>query len=165
MRGTYGRAEGFSPMFGSAWSPSPTGAFPSTMLRHDDLRRLCGRIAYPPFAHVRALSGTVGRDGPTNTISPPALQQARQRRKTLHDALVHLEEALSSPAAGRIKDWTAHVVKEMREVEAAFEQHCGRTEQQDGLYDEILERAPRLAGNVRRLRDEHPEIREGIREP
>jgi hypothetical protein len=36
------------------------------------------------------------------------------------------------------------------------------TEQEEGLYDEILERAPRLAGNVRRLRDEHPEIREGI---
>ena len=36
------------------------------------------------------------------------------------------------------------------------------TEQADGLYDEILERAPRLAGNVRRLREEHPEIQEGI---
>jgi hypothetical protein len=93
----------------------------------------------------------------------PALQQARQRRKTLHDALVHLEEALSSPATGRIEDWTAHVDKEMREVEGAFEQHITVTEQQDGLYDEILDRAPRLAGNVRRLRDEHPEIRDGIR--
>jgi len=92
-----------------------------------------------------------------------ALQQARQRRKTLHDALVHLEEATSSPAAGRIGDWTDLVEKEMREVDAAFEQHIVVTEQPDGLYDEILERAPRLAGNVRRLRDEHPEIREGIR--
>jgi hypothetical protein len=93
----------------------------------------------------------------------PALQQARQRRKTLHDALVHLEEALSSPAAGRIEDWTAHVDREMHEVEAAFEQHVVVTEQPDGLYDEILERAPRLAGNVGKLRDEHPEISEGIR--
>ena len=92
----------------------------------------------------------------------PALQQAGQRRKTLHDSLVHLEEALSSPAAGRIEDWTAVVAKEMHEVGAAFEQHIVVTEQPDGLYDEILERAPRLAGNVRRLREEHPEITAGI---
>src|SRR3954451_10458 len=91
-----------------------------------------------------------------------ALHAARQRRKTLHDTLVHLEEALSSPAAGRIPGWTATVLKELYEVRDAFEQHILVTEQTDGLYDEILDRAPRLAGNVRRLRDEHPEIREGI---
>jgi hypothetical protein len=92
----------------------------------------------------------------------PALQQARQRRKTLHDTLVHLEEGLSSPAAGRIPDWTATVLKEMHEVRDAFAQHIAVTEESAGLYDEILERAPRLAGNVRRLREEHPEIQKGI---
>ena len=94
---------------------------------------------------------------------PPALEQARQRRKTLHDALVHLEEAISSPATGRVEDWAVQVDKEMREVESAFEQHMLVTEKPDGLYDEILERAPRLAVNVQRLRDEHPDIQEGIR--
>jgi hemerythrin-like domain-containing protein len=98
---------------------------------------------------------------PRDPISP-ALDAARQRRKTLHDTLVHLEEALSSPAAGRIPDWTATVLKEMHEVRDAFAQHITVTEQDDGLYEEILERAPRLEGNVRRLREEHPEIRTGI---
>jgi len=88
----------------------------------------------------------------------PALHAARARRKTLHDTLVHLEESISSPAAGRIPDWTASVLKEIIEVREAFEQHVTVTERPDGLYDEILERAPRLAGNVRRLRDEHPDI-------
>ena len=92
----------------------------------------------------------------------PALHAARQRRKTLHDTLVHLEEGISSPAAGRIPDWTATVLKEMVEVREAFEQHISVTERPDGLYDEILERAPRLAGNVRRLREEHPEIKEAV---
>jgi hemerythrin-like domain-containing protein len=98
---------------------------------------------------------------PQDPISP-ALDAARQRRKTLHDTLVHLEEALSSPAAARIPDWTATVLKEMNEVRDAFAQHVTVTEQQDGLYDEILDRAPRLENNVRRLREEHPEIRKGI---
>ena len=56
--------------------------------------------------------------------------------------------AISSPAAGRIPDWTASVLKEMVEVRDAFDQHVVVTERPDGLYDEILERAPRLAGNV-----------------
>jgi hypothetical protein len=87
-----------------------------------------------------------------------ALSEARLRRKTLHDSLVHLEEKISSPAAGRIPGWTAAVLKGMTEVRDAFGQHVIVTEKPDGLYDEILERAPRLAGNVRRLREEHPEI-------
>jgi hypothetical protein len=88
----------------------------------------------------------------------PALDAARARRKTLHDTLVHLEESISSPAAGRIPDWTASVLKEIIEVREAFDQHVVVTERPDGLYDEILERAPRLAVNVRRLREEHPDI-------
>jgi hypothetical protein len=93
-----------------------------------------------------------------------ALDEARQRRKTLHDAIVHLEEAISSPAAGRIPVWTSSVLKEMTEVRDAFGQHVIVTEKPDGLYDEILERAPRLENNVRRLREEHPEIVKAIEE-
>jgi hypothetical protein len=92
----------------------------------------------------------------------PALDAARLRRKTLHDTIVHLEEAISSPAAGRIDDWTAAVLKEVVEVREAFDQHVVVTEREDGLYDEILERAPRLAHNVKRLREEHPGIAEHI---
>jgi hypothetical protein len=93
-----------------------------------------------------------------------ALHEARQRRQTLHDAIVHLEESISSPAAGRIPQWTASVLAEMERVRDAFAQHVLVTEKPDGLYDEILERAPRLEANVRRLREEHPEIVKGIEE-
>ena len=93
-----------------------------------------------------------------------ALNEARQRRQTLHDSIVHLEEAISSPAAGRIPKWTQSVLTEMAEVREAFAQHVIATEKPDGLYDEILERAPRLESNVRRLREEHPEIVKGIDE-
>ena len=92
----------------------------------------------------------------------PALSEARQRRATLHDALVHLEIAISSPAAGRIAEWTDLVTKEMIGVRDAFEQHVLVTEKPGGLYEEIIMRAPRLDGTVRRLKDEHPEIAEKI---
>jgi hypothetical protein len=36
------------------------------------------------------------------------------------------------------------------------------TEREGGLYEEIMERAPRLAGTVKRLQDEHPTITESV---
>ncbi|MGZ8630915.1 MAG: hypothetical protein ACXWZF_08095 [Actinomycetota bacterium] len=94
----------------------------------------------------------------------PALSEAKARRATLHDALVHLEVAISSPAAGRIPEWTALVTKEMVGVRDAFDQHVLVTEKPGGLYDEVITRAPRLDGTVRRLKDEHPDIAEKIGE-
>lgn len=94
----------------------------------------------------------------------PALSEAKARRATLHDALVHLEMAISSPAAGRIPEWTAGVVKELTGVRDAFDQHVIVTEKPGGLYDEIIMRAPRLDGTVKRLKDEHPDIAEKIGE-
>ena len=91
-----------------------------------------------------------------------ALDEARRRRKTLHDALVHLEVAISSPASGRIPEWTSTVQKEMTSVRDAFDQHVVVTEKPDGLYEEILGRAPRLQFSIQRLKDEHPEITESI---
>ena len=88
----------------------------------------------------------------------PALSEAKQRRATLHDALVHLEIAISSPAASRIPEWTALVAKEVTGVRDAFEQHVLVTEKPGGLYEEIIMRAPRLDGTLKRLRDEHPDI-------
>jgi hypothetical protein len=87
-----------------------------------------------------------------------ALSEARLRRATLHDALVHLEMAISSPAAGRIPEWTAYVVKELTGVRDAFDQHVIVTEKPGGLYEEIITRAPRLDGTVTRLKEEHPDI-------
>jgi hypothetical protein len=94
----------------------------------------------------------------------PALGEARKRRQTLHDALVHLEMAISSPAAGRIPDWSAQVTKDLIGVRDAFDQHIEATEKPDGLYDEIMQRAPRLAHTVDRLREEHPPIAASIAE-
>ena len=92
----------------------------------------------------------------------PALEAARRRRQTLHDALVHLEQAISSPAAGRIPQWSTTVTKEMVSLRDAFDQHVIVTEKPGGLYEEIMERAPRLAGKLRRLHGEHPSVTEQI---
>jgi hypothetical protein len=94
---------------------------------------------------------------PRNELTP-ALEAAKRRRATLHDALIHLESGISSPAAGRVPGWTDQVLKEMVSLRDAFEQHIIVTEKPGGLYEEIMERAPRLVGKIHRLQDEHPQI-------
>ena len=94
----------------------------------------------------------------------PALSEARLRRRTLHEAIVQLEMATSSPAAGRVPDWTARLAKDLTGVRDAFAQHVEATEKPGGLYEEIMGKAPRLANGVDRLRDEHPVITERIDE-
>ena len=94
----------------------------------------------------------------------PALGEARKRRQTLHDAIVQLEMAISSPAAGRVADWSSQVTKDMVGVRDAFDQHVIVTEKPGGLYEEIMERAPRLVGTVGRLQEEHPSIATSVTE-
>lgn len=90
-----------------------------------------------------------------------AFQEAARRRADLHHALVDVERAISSPAAGRLETWTRDVVKRLTILRDAIDEHIEVTERQDGLYDEILHRAPRLSGHVERLRVEHPSLRDG----
>src|ERR671924_1905159 len=92
----------------------------------------------------------------------PALGEARKKRQTLHDALVQLEMAISSPASGRIPEWSTQVTKNLVGVRDAFQQHIEVTERTGGLYQEIMERAPRLTNTIERLREEHPAIEAAI---
>jgi hypothetical protein len=111
---------------------------------------------------LRGIRG--GRYSASMTDEPrsPALQEAAKRRRTLHEAIVGLEYAISSPAAGRIPDWTRLVAKEVTAVRDAWDQHVDTTEKPSGLYEEIVATSPRLVGTVDRLRNEHPDISDAV---
>jgi hypothetical protein len=94
----------------------------------------------------------------------PTLDEARRRRVDIHDALVAAEEALSGPASGRETEWAREVVDALAHLRETIEDHIEVTERPCGLYDEILENAPRLAGAVQRLRQEHPVLRDSTSE-
>ncbi len=94
----------------------------------------------------------------------PALEEARRRRADLHEALVEVEEAISGPAAGRVNRWTLDVRKNLVGLRDAFADHIIVTERPGGLYEEILAHSPRFAGKIKRLHDEHPEIKASIAE-
>lgn len=93
-----------------------------------------------------------------------AFEEAARRRADLHHALVEVERSISSPAAGRLEAWTGDVVKRLSILLDSIGEHIEVTERPEGLYEEILHRAPRLSLQVDRLRAEHPALRAGTAE-
>jgi hypothetical protein len=90
----------------------------------------------------------------------PTLAETARRRADLHHALLEVEQASSRAAVGREADWTKEVVLHLEGMARAIEEHIQVTERAGGLYEEISSKAPRLAGKIDRLREEHPELRE-----
>ena len=87
---------------------------------------------------------------------------ALQHRERLRDALVAFEDALSSAGPRRAAAWAEGVVQCILRVESEFHSHIDFTEQEDGLYDDILDVAPRLAHRIDQLRQEHNDITLGL---
>jgi hypothetical protein len=98
------------------------------------------------------------------TEMTPTLAETARRRADLHVALVGVEQAISSAASGREQDWSKDVIRALQDLDHAIEEHIEITERPEGLYDEIRHKAPRFAGAIDRLRNEHPELRDGTRE-
>lgn len=92
----------------------------------------------------------------------PTLEEARKRRADLHSALIEVEEAISAPFPGRTREWAAGVAARIIHLRTSFDDHIRGTEEQGGLYDDILHLAPHLSGKIKRLRDEHPMIQLSI---
>jgi hypothetical protein len=98
------------------------------------------------------------------TDMTPTLAETARRRADLHVALIAVEKAITRPAVGREADWSKDVVRSLQDLEHAIVDHIEITERTEGLYDEISEKAPRLAAQIQRLRDEHPEMRDTTRD-
>ncbi len=92
--------------------------------------------------------------------STKAFEEAARRRADLHHALVEVERCSSRPAAGRVDAWTDDLSKHLTILRDSIDEHIEVTERPGGLYEEILQRAPRLAAQVDRLREEHPALRD-----
>ena len=88
------------------------------------------------------------------------LDEVVRRRADLYQAILALEKAAARPAVEREDEWAAGVREALVELQAEIADHIEITERPGGLYTEIVEAAPRLSGNVQRLRDEHPEMRD-----
>jgi hypothetical protein len=85
------------------------------------------------------------------------LDSVRNARADLHAGLIKLEQTIAGPLAQH--GWIPAVHDALVDLAATFERHIALTEEPDGLFDDVLRASPRLDNVVRRLCDEHTEIR------
>ena len=88
----------------------------------------------------------------------PSLDAVRRQRKGVRTALDALERALAAPSSGRAAEWRSGVDERVAALAEAWGAHAAVTEQPGGLFDDVVARAPRLAGRVARLRQEHVDV-------
>ena len=93
---------------------------------------------------------------------PETLEGARSGRADLHAYMNLLEQAVAKPVPGRSAEWAKQVHETLVELGASLERHIAITEGPGGLFEEITEAAPRLAGGVRKLAEEHQQVRDAL---
>ncbi len=93
--------------------------------------------------------------GEAYDASTTALEAARGQRLSLRRALGDLEAALDAPAEGRRRAWAAELERNLAHLETVFSVHIEVTEGPGGLYEEIIENAPRLSNKIERFKSEH----------
>jgi hypothetical protein len=90
------------------------------------------------------------------SITPTsALDAAKGQRLSLRRAIGEFEAALAAPAGAADVERLFSVLDHMRTV---FAVHVEVTESQGGLYEEIMEFAPRLANKIARFKRDHTAI-------
>ena len=90
------------------------------------------------------------------------LNEVREHRVGLRDAIGDVERALAAPAGERYEQWGKELAHELDELAEALERHIAVTEAPGGLLDEILHQEPRLARRVNIVRDDHQVIRDRL---
>ena len=97
---------------------------------------------------------------PIAPLTDTSLQTVRAHRAELRESIGALEQALAGPTPGRVAAWAERVHVALVELSGDLREHVALTAGPQGLHHEVLATAPRLAGAVRRLADEHVTITE-----
>jgi hypothetical protein len=87
-----------------------------------------------------------------------ALERARGQRLSLRRAIDEFHDALDGPG----RDPVDRLVPILEQLRLVFGAHVEVTEAPGGLYEEILEIAPRLANKIARFKREHIVIARAI---
>lgn len=87
------------------------------------------------------------------------LAGVRAQRASLRRAFASTEQALAAPLSGRLEQWRAELAVSLEQLRSAWDRHVTITEGDEGLFAQIRVDAPQLAPSVRKLHDEHEQIR------
>jgi len=87
-----------------------------------------------------------------------AFERSRQHRRGVQRACVDLEDSLARAAGRDPQRWSGDVASRLEDLGVAFQHHKTQSEGPDGLLQEIVEVAPRLANAVEGVKHEHQHL-------
>jgi hypothetical protein len=85
-------------------------------------------------------------------------ENVARRRKDLYAVMRRLEAAVARPSG--LADWRIEIEAALAELERSLEGHTAELEGADGLFAEVLDRAPQLDPVIGGLRREHRDLAE-----
>lgn len=100
----------------------------------------------------------IGEAYEASTTPTRALEQAKGQRLSLRRAIDEFHQVLEQPGAAT----TERLAPALEHLRVVFGVHVEVTESSGGLYEEILEIAPRLANKIARFRREHVSVTRAI---
>jgi hypothetical protein len=101
----------------------------------------------------------IGEAYEASTTPTRALEQAKGQRLSLRRAIDEFHDVLDAPGAATAER-LAPILEHLRVV---FGVHVEVTESPGGLYEEIMEIAPRLANKIARFKREHISVTKAIK--
>ena len=91
-------------------------------------------------------------------VLPASLEAVRAHRAELRESMAALDQALGHEAVDRVGPWAERVDVALVELSGDLRVHIELNEGPDGLHQEAVMAAPRLADAVRRLTADHVEL-------
>lgn len=97
---------------------------------------------------------------PSEVARDETVAGVARQRSDLHGALVELEAAIA--AAATSTQWRSGVGRALERLGTSFAAHVATTEGPQGLFETVVQRAPRLDHHCRLLLEEHTAIQSAI---
>ncbi|MDQ3826010.1 MAG: hypothetical protein M3325_09860 [Actinomycetota bacterium] len=97
---------------------------------------------------------------PDQVLEDRRLEELRRRRSEMREAMEALEAALARPVVAAGPAWSERVHVALVELSVDLRDHIDMTEGPDGIHEQIVKAAPRLAHGVTQLSADHSRLRE-----
>lgn len=89
------------------------------------------------------------------------LDDVRSRREALYEAVVGLEDALTTPIGDGAR-WRLRVAMAVDHAAVRIEEHARQTESHDGFLDRLVREVPRVQKRVNQLKVDHERLEKEV---
>lgn len=136
--------------------PNPTSELEEAAEGHDLYRTPGSKDLLEQAREQAEDSGWLPPDVVYDWPSADSHRRIATRRRDLYEAMQQLEA--SAARASGLEDWAQQVEEALANMESSLERHVEEIEAKDGLFAQVIDRAPHLSSAVDSLRQEHEEM-------